>query len=115
MVAASPKVATVVRLSLTILAALAAGSLASGCSSGNVRSASSYNAPAAPPVKNPLYDPYGPYASANATWRAPIYNQTGTIVRVGDPNVDRDRPPYEQAPWATGADARRTDVPPGTF
>lgn len=86
-----------------------------GCSSGNVKSAHDYNAPAAPPVLHPNYDPYMPYASANATWAAPIYNRVGTIVRPTDTNVDRDRQPYEQAPWATGAEGRNTFAPPGTF
>ena len=85
------------------------------CSSGNVKSARDYNAPAAPTVQHPLYDPYMPYGTANATWAAPIYNRAGTIVRPADPNLDRDRQPYEQAPWATGAEGRNTFAPPGTF
>ena len=95
---------------ITILAAAL-----TGCSSGNVKSARDYNAPAAPTVQHPLYDPYMPYASANATWAAPIYNRAGTIVRPADPNTDRDRQPYEQAPWATGAEGRNSFAPPGTF
>ena len=39
----------------------------------------------------------------------------GTIVRPADPTADRDRQPYEQAPWATGAEGRNTFAPPGTF
>lgn len=85
------------------------------CSNGNVKSASDYHAPAAPPVKNPLYDPYTPYGAANATWAAPIYNRAGTIVHPFDPGADQGRPPYEQAPWATGAAGRNTFAPPGTF
>jgi len=40
---------------LIAVAALAA------CSSPNVRSASSYDAPKAPPVREPVYNPYAPY------------------------------------------------------
>ena len=87
----------------------------SGCAGGNVKSARDYDAPAAPPVQHPPYDPYAPYASANAKWAAPIYNRAGTIVRPADPNADRGRQPYEQAPWATGAEGRNTFAPPGTF
>ena len=85
------------------------------CSSGNVKSAHDYDAPAAPTVQNPLYDPYMPYGTANATWAAPIYNRAGTIVRPSDPGIDHGRPPYEQAPWAMGAEGRNVFAPPGTF
>lgn len=85
------------------------------CSSGNVKSARDYNAPAAPTVQHPLYDPYMPYGSANATWAAPIYNRAGTIVHPADSVADRDRPAYEQAPWATGVEGRHDLAPPGTF
>ena len=87
----------------------------SACSSGNVKSARDYNAPAAPPIQHPLYDPTMPYGTANATWAAPIYNRAGTIVRPSDPGVDQGRPAYEQAPWATGAEGRNTLAPAGTF
>ena len=100
--------------SALILIGVLATALAA-CSSGNVKSASDYHAPAPPPVKNPLYDPYTPYGAANATWAAPIYNRAGTIVHPSDPGADQGRPPYEQAPWATGAAGRNTFAPPGTF
>ena len=100
--------------STPILIGIFAASLAA-CSSGNVKSARDYNAPAAPPVQHPQYDPYMPYGAANATWAAPIYNRAGTIVRPNDPRVDQGRPPYEQAPWATGAEGRNALAPPGTF
>ena len=51
--------------STPILIALLAAAL-TGCSGGNVKSARDYHAPAAPPVLHPNYDPYMPYASANA-------------------------------------------------
>ena len=85
------------------------------CSSGNVKSARDYNAPAAPPVKDALYDPAMLYGAANATWAAPIYNRNGTIVRPSDPGVDFGRPDYEHAPWATGAGGKNRFAPPGTF
>jgi hypothetical protein len=85
------------------------------CSSGNISSARDYNAPAAPTVQHPLYDPSMPYGTANATWAAPIYNRARTIVRPSDPSADQGRPPYEQAPWATGAEGRNALAPPGTF
>ena len=97
-----------------ILVGILAVSLAA-CGSGNVKSARNYDAPAAPPVQHPLYDPYMPYGTANATWAAPIYNRTGAIVRPNDPGINQGRPPYEQAPWATGAEGRNVLVPPGTF
>ena len=38
------------------------------CSGGpNVKSAKDYNSPPAPPVRNPLYEPYAAYGEANAT------------------------------------------------
>ena len=85
------------------------------CSSGNVKSARDYDAPTAPTVQHPLYDPYMPYGTANATWAAPIYNRAGTIVRPSDLRIDHGRPSYEQAPWATGAEGRNVLAPPGTF
>jgi hypothetical protein len=85
------------------------------CSSGNVKSARDHYAPPAPTVQNPLYDPYMPYGTANATWRAPSYNRAGTIVHPTDPGADQGRAPYEQAPWATGAGGRPHLAPPGTF
>ena len=85
------------------------------CSSGNVKSARDYSAPAAPPIRDAFYDPGMPYGSANATWAAPIYNRAGTIVRPLDPGADRNRPDYEHAPWATGAAGGSRNAPPGTF
>ena len=81
----------------------------------NLKSASDYHAPAAPPVKYPLYDPYAPYGQANAMWRPPVYNRGGTIVRPVDPSVAQGRPDYEHAEWATGAAGGSTQAPPGTF
>lgn len=101
------------RPTLLILALLATGLAA--CSSGNVKSARDYNAPPAPPVQNPLYDPAMPYGTANATWAAPIYNRAGTIVRPSDPSADLGRPDYEHAAWATGAGGGNRNAPPGTF
>jgi hypothetical protein len=81
----------------------------------NVKSANDYDAPAAPAVKYPLYDPYAAYGQANATWRPPVINRAGTIVRPSDPSVEQGRPAYEHAQWATGAAGGSTLAPPGTF
>ena len=97
-------------LPITLLAA----SLAA-CSSGNVKSAKAYSAPPAPPVRNPLYNPYAGYGEANATWQAPVFNRDGTIVKPAEPASQSDRPSYEFAPWATGAAGGSQFVPPGTF
>ena len=87
-----------------------------GCATApNVRSASDYNAPAAPPVKHPYYDPYAPYGQANATWRPPVANRDGTIVKPAEPETAYGRPDYEHAEWATGAAGGSVLAPPGTF
>ena len=87
----------------------------SACSSGNIKSARDYNAPAAPPVRHPYYNPYAPYGEANATWSPPVWDRNATIVKPADPSVEEGRPPYESAPWATGASGGGTFAPPGTF
>ncbi len=87
----------------------------SACSSGNIKSARGYNIPAAPLVRHPYYNPYAPYGSANATWTPPVWNRNGTIVKPADPGVEVGRPPYENAPWATGASGGGAVAPPGTF
>lgn len=86
-----------------------------GCSGGNLKTASDYDAPAPPPVKHPRYDPYAAYGEANATWRPPVFDQRGTIVKPADPTADDRRPDYEHAPWATGAAGGSEQAPPGTF
>jgi hypothetical protein len=85
------------------------------CSSGNVKSASDYSAPPAPPVRNPVYNPYSAYGEANATWQPPVFNRDGTIVKPAEPASQDDRPSYEFAPWATGAAGGSQYAPPGTF
>lgn len=85
------------------------------CSSGNVKSAKDYSAPAAPPVRNPLYNPYAAYGEANATWQPPVFNRDGTVVKPAEPASQADRPGYEFAPWATGAAGGSKYAPPGTF
>jgi hypothetical protein len=85
------------------------------CSSGNVKSAKDDTAPAAPPVRNPIYNPYAAYGEANATWQPPVFNRDGTVVKPAEPASQFDRPPYETAPWATGADGGSRFAPPGTF
>lgn len=86
-----------------------------GCSNGNLRSPSSYNAPRAPTVQQPSYDPYVSAGTANATWAPPVINRNATIVRPYDPGVMVGRPDYESAPWATGAAGGSVTVPRGTF
>jgi hypothetical protein len=102
------------RLALSIVSLLLWG--LAGCSTPpNVKSANDYDAPAAPPVKHPQYDPYAAYGEANATWRPPVVNRAGTVVRPEDPSVDAGRPDYEHAQWATGAAGGSALAPPGTF
>lgn len=86
-----------------------------GCASGNVRSANSYSAPAPPPVAHPFYDPYASYGEANATWRPPVVDRAGTIVKPVEPSVHGARADYEHAPWATGASGGDRLAPVGTF
>lgn len=82
-----------------------------GCDHGNVQPSSSWHAPATPVVRNPSFDPYQPFAQANATWRPPILNRDGTIVKPAEPSSQSSRPDYESTPWATGAG----DPAAGTF
>jgi hypothetical protein len=86
------------------------------CSGGpNVKSAKDYDAPPAPPVRNPLYNPYAAYGEANATWTPPVFNRDGTIMKPAEPASQSDRPQYEFAPWASGASGGSRPAPPGTF
>jgi hypothetical protein len=86
------------------------------CSGGpNIKSAKHYSAPPAPPVRNPLYNPYAAYGEANATWTPPVFNRDGTITKPAEPASQSDRPEYEFAPWATGASGGSRFSPPGTF
>lgn len=95
---------------------LFAGLLAlSACDHGNVKPVASYSAPPAPPVQNPTFNPYAPYGDANATWEPPTFNQDGTIVKPVEPSSQAGRPPYEFAPWATGAAGGNQNAPSGTF
>ncbi len=90
-------------------------SLAACSQSPNVKSASDYTAPKAPPVRNPLYNPYAAYGEANATWTPPVFNRDGTIVKPAERASQSDRPDYETAPWASGASGGSRNAPPGTF
>ena len=45
---------------------------------------------------------------------AAAIKEFGTL-RPSDPGAERGRPPYEQAPWATGAGGHNDVAPPGTF
>src|ERR1700733_14966992 len=66
------------------------------CSGGpNVKSAKDSNAPPAPPVRHPLYNPYAAYGEANATWTPPVFNRDGTITKPTEPASQSDRPGYE--------------------
>lgn len=98
-----PHAALIVALAATLAA----------CNSGNIKSARSYNAPAVPPIRDPLYNPYAAYGSANATWTPPVWNRDGTVTKPYDPSVERGRPLYERAPWVIGAGS--VSAPPGTF
>lgn len=81
----------------------------------NIKSASDYDPPAAPPLLHPYYSPYAPYGQANATWTPAVVDRNGTVVKPGDPSVDAGRPDYEHAQWATGAAGGSAAAPPGTF
>lgn len=101
---------------ITQLLGLISIGLATACAAPpNVRSANDYDAPAAPPVKHPFYDPFTPYGQANATWRPPVVDRNGTIVAPFDPSIVQQRQDYEHADWATGAAGGRVAAPPGTF
>ncbi len=97
------------------LGLLALAVVVAGCAAGNLHTAGDYNAPPAPTVRHPAYDPYAAPGTANATWMPPVINRNGTIVRPYDPNVMAGRPGYEHAPWATGAASGSEAAPPGTF
>ena len=90
-------------------------SLAACGSGGNLRTVASYTAPAAPPVKHPLYDPSAAYGDARATWRPPVVDRNGGIVRPREPATEWGREDYEGAGWATGAGRSAFEGPPGTF
>jgi hypothetical protein len=109
MVVAFKEIAMHRLIALMTVAALVA------CSSPNVRSASSYHAPKAPPVLDPVYNSYAPYGEANATWMPATFNRDGTIVKPAEPSTQDDRPSYETAPWANGASGGSQVAPPGTF
>ena len=98
------------RFLILVLAAFLAA-----CNSGNVKSAKDHSAPAAEPVRNPLYNAYAAYGEANATWQPPVWNCDGTIVKPAEPSSQDDRSRYEFAPWATGAAGGSKYSPPGTF
>lgn len=85
------------------------------CSSGNVRTASDYDAPPALTVRHPFYDPYAAYGEANAIWRPPVVDRNGTVVKPVEPSTQATRPNYESAPWASGAAGGSRSAPPGTF
>lgn len=85
------------------------------CSTGNVRTPDSYDAPRPPEVAHPFYDPYASYGEANAIWRPPVIDRRGTIVKPNEPSTQGTRPDYESAPWATGASGGSRSAPPGTF
>jgi hypothetical protein len=86
-----------------------------GCDHGNVKPVADYSAPPPPPLHDPTYNPYTPYGDANATWTPPTYDTDGTIAKPTEPSSQADRPPYETAPWATGAQGGSQYAPPGTF
>ena len=96
---------------LHVLSALALA----GCTGGNVKTAENDQAPKAPALLHPYYDPYVAYGSARATWTPPVANRDGTIVRPADPGVSLGRADYEHSQWATGAAGGAENAPPGTF
>ena len=94
------------------VAATAATLTLAGCSGGNLKTASDYSAPSAPPVRYSTYNPYSTAGTANAIWVPPVVNRHGTVVRPNDPGVLSGRPDYEHAEWATGAARGDRSAPP---
>jgi hypothetical protein len=86
-----------------------------GCDHGNVKTAADYDPPPPPPIQHPNYEPYTAYGTANATWQPPVVNREGSIVKPVEPASEWDRPRYEAAPWASGAQPSPYGGPPGTF
>ena len=103
------------RIILTSAIAALLLTLAACGSGGNLKSVSDYKALAAPPVKHPFYDPTAAYGDAHATWRPPVVNRDGGIVRPRELATEWGRPDYEGASWATGAGRSPFGGPPGTF
>jgi hypothetical protein len=97
------------------VAILSSAAVLSACSSGNLKTSADYDAPAAPPVLHPNYDPYAAYGRANATWQPPVADRNGTIVKPHEPSTSLDRPDDEHAPWAIGAGSAPSASPKGTF
>lgn len=100
---------------LRLLASIGLSLQLAACASGNVRSPSSYAAVRSPTIVHPDYDPYAAYGEANATWRPPVFDRQGTIVKPSEPSTQASRPDYEHAPWATGAAGGTQQAPLGTF
>lgn len=87
-----------------------------GCSSGgNIKTASDYDSPKPPPIRNPTFQAFAPYGQSSAIWHPPVANRDGTIVRPRDPAASWDRPDYEAAEWAKGAAPSAYEGPAGTF
>jgi len=100
----------------SILPILPAAALClTGCASPNLKKPESYNAPAAPPIQSFYYGPFAAYGSSNATWRPPVYDRQGTIVKPAEPASQGTRPDYEHSSWATGAAGGDANRPAGTF
>jgi hypothetical protein len=98
-----------------VAAAFFTTAILTGCAQPNVHAPNTFATLAPPSIKAPLYDPYSAYGSANATWRPPVVDRPGTIMRPTEPSTGALRPDYEHAPWATGALGGSAISPPGTF
>ena len=85
------------------------------CSSANVRSASDYSPPAAPPVRNPLYNPYAAYGEANATWQPPVWDRDGTIVKPPNPPLRTIAHPMSSRPGPPVPPAAANSPRPALF
>lgn len=66
------------------LFALCAALALAGCGArrGNIKTARDYRQPSAPPVARPHYDPFAPYASADAVWTPRVWDKNGTLVNT---------------------------------
>ena len=87
--------------------------LTSACHSGNVKASGDYGEIEPPAVAHPSFNPYAAYGEARAVWRPPVADLEGTIVKPDEPSSGRNRPSYEDAPWATGTGAG--GGPAGTY
>lgn len=84
-------------------------------SSGNLRSTGEYDAPPAPTLTHPYYNPYAANGDERANWRPEVVDREGQLVRPREPAIDYGRAGYESAPWAIDYAKAPAAAPLGTF